>query len=310
MKKRSRRQFNTLIAGSGLTSFFNLNNKSSANNLKNKIIKRIIPSTNELIPIIGLGTSSSFKPATLNKNILKNRKNVVEALLKGGGKLIDTAPSYGKSEKIIGQILKSSGIEDDFFIATKVRSNDYNKGIQEMKNSFIDLSQNTIDLIQVHNLVDTKNKLAVCREWRDEKKYRYIGVTHWLPKIQNNLISVMNSEKVDFVQFQYNIENREAEDRILPEAKDRGISTIINVPFGRGRLFDITKYTPLPQWAKEFCSSWAQFYLKYIISNEAVTCVIPATSKVENMKDNLMGGEGRLPSKKERLRMIRFLEEI
>ncbi len=310
MIKRSRRYFNNLIAGTGLASFCNFNHEVNAKNHKDKIIQRIIPSTNELIPIIGLGTSSSFKPGNINKDVIANRKHIIENLLEGGGKVIDTAPSYGNSEKIIGHILASSKKRYDFFIATKVRNDDYNLGIKEMRNSFEDLSQKSIDLIQVHNLIDTKNKLALCREWRDEKKYRYIGVTHWLPKIQNNLISVMKDEKIDFVQFQYNIENRQAEKRLLPEAQDRGIATLINVPFGRGKLFEMTKNTPLPIWAKEFCSSWAQFYLKYIISNKSVTCVIPATSKVKNMKDNLMGGKGRLPDKKERTKMIRFMEDI
>ena len=239
---------------------------------------------------------------------IEQRKAVIQTLLDNGGNIIDTAPSYRGSESIVGDLVRDLGAHNQSFLATKVRNEDEQKGLEELSKSFESLHTDKIDLIQVHNLVDTDRKLRSMREWQKDGRYRYIGITHWRPGAQEALVPVMKAETIDFVQFQYNIEERDAEKFILPLAADQGIATMINVPFGRGRLFKASMGQQLPEWALDFAASWAQFYLKFILSHPAVTCVIPATNKPKHMADNAAAGTGRLPDAKERARMIEWLE--
>jgi aryl-alcohol dehydrogenase-like predicted oxidoreductase len=275
-----------------------------------KMMTRPIPSSGELLPVIGLGTSSSFIVDRSDTDGMEQRKAVIQTLLDNGGTLIDTAPSYRGSEGVVGDLVKDLGLGDQAFLATKVRKEGEAEGLEELNGSFELLHSDTIDLIQVHNLVDTDRKLGTMREWREAGRYRYIGITHWRPGAQEALAPVMEQEKIDFVQFQYNIEERSAEASLLPLAAERGIATLINVPFGRGRLFQQTDGKEIPEWAAEFAESWGQFYLKFILSHPAVTCVIPATNKPHHMADNAGAGMGRLPDAKERKRMIEFVESI
>ena len=275
-----------------------------------KMMTRPIPSSGEALPVIGLGTSSSFIVDRSDTAAMEQRKAVIQTLLDHGGSLIDTAPSYRGSEAIVGDLVKDLGRRDAAFLATKVRVEGEQDGLDELNASFDLLHSDSIDLIQVHNLVDTDRKLGTMREWRQDGRYRYIGITHWRPEQQEALVPVMEEQSVDFCQFQYNIEERSAENRLLPIAAELGVATLINVPFGRGSLFEQTEGKDIPEWAAEFAASWGQFYLKFILSHPAVTCIIPATSKPKHMIDNAGAGTGRLPDAKERQRMIDYVESI
>lgn len=274
------------------------------------MLTRPIPSSGEQLPVIGLGTSSSFIVDRSDSAAMDQRKAVIQTLLDQGGSLIDTAPSYRGSEGVVGDLVKDLGVGEQAFLATKVRKEGETEGLEELSASFDLLHSDSIDLIQVHNLVDTDRKLGTMREWQQAGRYRYIGITHWRPGAQDALAPVMAQEKIDFVQFQYNIEERSAEASLFPIAEEYGIATLINVPFGRGRLFKQTEGKEIPAWAAEFAETWGQFYLKFILSHPAVTCIIPATNKPHHMADNAGAGRGRLPDAKERQRMIDYVESI
>ncbi len=269
-----------------------------------------IPSSGEDLPVVGLGTASSFIVSRSDDDAMAQRKEVIRTLLDKGGTIIDTAPSYRGSEGVVGDLCRDLGVTDDSFLATKVRKEGEREGLDELNASFGLLYRDNIDLIQVHNLVDTDRKLGTMREWQQDGRYRYIGITHWRPGAQDALVPVMENQRVDFAQFQYNIEERSAEDRLLPVCAERGVATMINVPFGRGRLFGATRGMDVPEWAQEFAPTWGQFYLKFILSHPAATCVIPATSKPRNMADNAGAGQGRLPDARERQRMIDWVEAL
>lgn len=303
----SRRSFTSLA--SGATAAAALGAKSQVKAAP-AMLKRPIPSSGEALPVIGLGTSSSFIVDRSDTAALEQRKAVIQTLLDNGGTLIDTAPSYRGSEGVVGDLVKDLEVGNQAFLATKVRKEGEKDGLEELNASFDLLHSDNIDLIQVHNLVDTDRKLATMRECQQDGRYRYIGVTHWRPGAQEALAPVMQDEELDFVQFQYNIEERSAEASLLPLAAERGIATLINVPFGRGRLFKQTERRDMPEWATDFAESWGQFYLKFILSHPAVTCVIPATNKPHHMADNAGAGRGRLPDAKERQQMIDFVESI
>ncbi len=282
----------------------------SANAQVGSMMAKKIPSSGEDLPVVGLGTSSSFIVDRSDTAAMDQRKAVIQTLLDNGGTIIDTAPSYRGSEGVVGDLCRDLDVTDQPFLATKVRKEGERDGLNELNASFDLLHTDSIDLIQVHNLVDTDRKLGTMREWQQDGRYRYIGVTHWRPGAQGALVPVMENQRVDFAQFQYNIEERSAEDRLLPVAAERGVATMINVPFGRGRLFRNTRGKDVPEWAREFASSWGQFYLKFILSHPAATCVIPATSKPKNMADNAGAGQGRLPDARERQRMIDWVEAL
>lgn len=302
----TRRSFTALSAAAAATSLA----APSALQAAPGMMTRPIPSSGEPLPVVGLGTSSSFIVDRADTAAMEQRKAVIQALLDNGGTLIDTAPSYRGSEGVVGDLVKDLGVTDQAFLATKVRKEGEDDGLEELNASFDLLHSDSIDLIQVHNLVDTDRKLGTMREWREAGRYRYIGITHWRPGAQDALIPVMEKEKIDFVQFQYNIEERSAETDLLRVAADQGIATLINVPFGRGRLFQQTQGKDIPDWAADFADSWGQFYLKFILAHPAVTAVIPATNKPHHMVDNAGAGLGRLPDAKERKRMIDYVESI
>ena len=303
----TRRSFTALSASAAAAvSMGSVHPAASASTM----LTRPIPSSGEPLPVIGLGTSSSFIVDRADTAAMDQRKAVIQTLLDNGGTLIDTAPSYRGSEGVVGDLVKDLGVGNQAFLATKVRKEGEQDGLDELNASFDLLHSDTIDLIQVHNLVDTDRKLGTMREWREDGRYKYIGITHWRPGAQDALVPVMEQEKIDFVQFQYNIEERGAEASLLPLAAEQGIATLINVPFGRGRLFKQTEGKDIPAWAAEFADSWGQFYLKFILAHPAVTCIIPATNKPHHMADNAGAGLGRLPDAKERQRMIEYVEDI
>ncbi len=269
-----------------------------------QLLQRPIPSSGETLPVIGLGTSRTFD-VRIDDAILKPLENVVRTFSNGGAKLIDTAPSYGAAEQVTGELLQRTNTQDKVFLASKISANGRERGLAQFNDSLRALQTKRIDLMQVHNLQDTRTQLALLRELKDQGKVRYIGVTHYLDSAHDDLLEVLKREKLDFVQFNYSVAERNAEKRLLPFCADHGIATLINRPFQRGQLLRPLKDKPLPDWAIEVdANSWAQLLLKFILANQAVTVVIPATSNPRYMADNLKAGRGRLPDGAQRERII------
>ncbi len=273
-------------------------------------IMKTIPATGETLPAVGLGTSSSFRRAASGEGV-DPVKTIIDLFSKQGGMLIDTAPSYGESEPVIGDIVSELGIRRKLFLATKVRIEGRTAGIEQMEASFEHLKTDVVDLMQVHNLVDVETQLATIREWKEAGRIRYAGVTTSSDRAHEAMEGVLAGQELDFIQVNYNLGQRNAAARILPMARDRGVAVLINLPFGRGRLFQAAGDRDLPEWASEFdCGSWAQFFLKYIISHPAVTSPIPATSNPEHLVDNLGAAFGRLPDDRMRKRMEEYFDAL
>jgi diketogulonate reductase-like aldo/keto reductase len=223
-------------------------------------------------------------------------------------KLIDSSPMYGRSEETIG-LLTEDAHPEKFFYATKVWTQGKEEGVRQMENSFRKFRRSVIDLMQIHNLVDWKLHLQTLRQWKEEGKVRYVGITHYTDDMHDELSKIIRSEKVDFVQFNYSITNRHAEKHLLSTAFDHGVAILINRPFGEGRLFDKVRGKNLPLWAKEYgMETWSQYFLKFIISHPAVTCVIPATSNPSHAEDNFKAGTDPLPSESIRKKMAEYVE--
>ncbi len=268
------------------------------------MLQRVIPSSGEKLPVIGLGTSRVFD-AGASAAERGPLEEVLRNFVQLGGKLVDSSPMYGRAESVVGEIATKLKLHDSLFLATKVWTTGREAGVQSMERSLELLGTKKLDLIQVHNLIDTKTHLATLRAWKKEGRVRYLGITHYTEGSQAAVARVLEEESLDFVQINYSLMEREAENRVFPVAKNRGVAVIVNRPFGAGGLFGRVRGKPLPDWAAEFdCKSWAQFFLKWIVSNPAVTCAIPATSKPQHLEDNMQGGVGRLPDEKMRQRMV------
>ena len=294
----SRRDF---IALSSLSFLPTLSNASILNE---SMLKRVIPSSGEELPVIGLGTSRVFD-IERSKNELNVREKILDIFYENGGRLIDTSPMYGMSEEIIGITAKKYIEKNRFFLATKVWTEGRENGMRQIEESFQKMRADKISLIQVHNLLDWKTQIKTLRSLKDEGRIDYIGITHYKSNAFDEMIKIMKAEKVDFAQFNYSMGEREAEQKILPFCKDNGIATLINRPFMRGRLFREAQEKKLPSWVTDYdIDSWGQFFLKYIISHDAVTNIIPATSKPKNMLDNARAGMGRMLDEKAKKRMF------
>ena len=294
----SRRDF---IALSSLSFLPTLSNASMLNE---SMLKRVIPSSGEELPVIGLGTSRVFD-IERSKNELNVREKILDIFYENGGRLIDTSPMYGMSEEIIGITAKKYIEKNRFFLATKVWTEGRDNGMRQIEESFQKMRTDKISLIQVHNLLDWKTQIKTLRSLKDEGRIDYIGITHYKSNAFDEMIKIMKAEKVDFAQFNYSMGEREAEQKILPFCKDNGIATLINRPFMRGRLFREAQEKKLPSWVTDYdIDSWGQFFLKYIISHDAVTNIIPATSKPKNMLDNARAGMGRMLDEKAKKRMF------
>ena len=274
------------------------------------IIKRKIPSSDELLPIVGLGTWQTFDVG----NDLVKRKSLLEVLAKMnelGGTVIDSSPMYGTSESVVGDLTNSLKTETDFFYATKVWIQGKQQGIDQMQASFRKMKRNVMDLMQIHNLVDWKTHIKTLKAWKEEGKIRYWGLTHYTNASHETLATLIKNEKPDFVQFNYSINERNAEKRLLNIAHDNNVAVIINRPYDGGNLFRSIRGKNLPNWCAEIdINSWGQFFLKYILGNKAVTCVIPGTSKPIHVADNLMAGHGQLPDDKQRKLMLEYLRSL
>ena len=274
------------------------------------MLTRAIPSSGEKLPVIGLGTWQAFD-VDLTADNRRQLGDVLSLFVKLGGRVIDTSPMYGRAENVIGELTAALGIRDKVFLATKVWTRGKENGIKSMEHSMALLRAKRIDLMQVHNLVDVQTQLATLREWKAQGRIRYLGITHYEAGAFGDVEKIMRSEKLDFVQINYSLMEREAEERLLPLAQERGVAVIVNRPFGGGDLFSRTRSKPLPDWAAEFgCHSWAQFFLKWIVANAAVTCAIPATDKPRHLEDNMVGGIGALPDAKMRQRMLELVSAL
>jgi diketogulonate reductase-like aldo/keto reductase len=274
------------------------------------IVKRPVPSTGEMIPVIGLGTSRTFD-VSLDESRRRQLGEVVQAFFAHGGAVIDSSPMYGAAEAVIGELLKDVKNRDRLFSATKVWTDGREAGIEQMERSRKLWGVARFDLMQIHNLRDWPVHLETLKTWKAQGRIRYIGITTSHGRAHDELERALKQERFDFVQFTYNIEERETERRLLPLAAERGIATLINRPFGRGDLFAKVRGQALPAWAKDIdCASWAQYFLKFVVSHPAVTCAIPATSKASHLIDNMGAGFGALPDAGLRNRMIEHLKSI
>ena len=274
------------------------------------LITRPVPSTGEEIPVVGIGTARRYDVAASGADIEPLRETLA-TFRKLGGTLVDTAPSYGNAEVVVGDLVSELGFRDDLFIATKVRKEGRDEGKAEIASSFERLQTDRFDLLQVHNLVGIDTQLATLRELKDSGRVRYIGMSTSSRRQYEAFAEVMRREDMDFIQVNYSLASRDAADVILPLAADRGMAVLANVPFGRGRLFDAVGERPLPDWAGEFdCESWGQFFLKYIVGHPAVTCVIPGTARPHYATDNMGAAMGRLPDAAMRVKMEEFFDSL
>jgi diketogulonate reductase-like aldo/keto reductase len=274
------------------------------------VIKRPIPSSGELLPVIGLGTSRTFD-VRLDEAKRQQLGAVLQAFFEHGGALIDSSPMYGAAEGVIGELLKSTTKREMLFSATKVWTDGRQAGIEQMERSRRLWGVARFDLMQIHNLRDWPVHLETLKAWKAEGRIRYLGITTSHGRAHEELERALKQERFDFVQLTYNIEERETERRLLPLAAERGIATLVNRPFGRGDLFAKVRGKALPAWAAELdCASWAQFFLKFVVSHPAVACAIPATSKAEHLVDNMGAGFGALPDARQRSRMIEHLKTL
>jgi diketogulonate reductase-like aldo/keto reductase len=257
-------------------------------------LSRTIPSSGETIPVLGLGTWQTFDVRSAADRAPLEQVLTEFATVAGG--MVDTSPMYGRSEDVIGDLTTKLGLRDRLFIATKVWTSGKKRGIDQMEQSMRKLRVRQVDLMQVHNLVDVQTHLETLRAWKAEGRTRYIGVTHYAAGHHDDVARVLESEPVDFVQINYSVAEREADRTIFPLAAERGIGVIVNRPFGGGSVLGRLSNKPVPAWAGDIdCSTWAQLLLKFVVSHPTITCVIPATSKVEHLRDNMRAARGAMP---------------
>ena len=272
--------------------------------------RRPIPSSGQMLPVIGIGTAVVYDIDTADDRF-PLLVDTIRTFLANGGAVIDTAPSYGRAEKSIGEILRRIGGRERAFLAIKIGTTGEQAGIDSFAASLRDLGTDRIDLLQVHNIRDTAVQLRTIRRLRDEGKVRYAGITTSFRNTYEEYERIMRREKLDFIQIDYALDNRLAEERILPLARDRGMATLINLPFGRGRLFNKARGRPLPPWAAEIdCTSWAQLFLKFVLTHPAVTTVIPGTDRLEYALDNLNAARGRIPDSHMRERIMSYWDGL
>jgi aryl-alcohol dehydrogenase-like predicted oxidoreductase len=265
---------------------------------------RAIPSSGERIPVVGLGTWSTFDVGSSAAERAP-LEEVLARFAERGGRVVDSSPMYGRSEEVVGAVAAKQGLTGRLFLATKVWTRGREAGLRQMETSERLLGTKRLDLLQVHNLLDVETHLATLRAWKDAGRVRYVGVTHYVASAYPEVERVLLREKLDFLQVNYSLAEREAERRILPLAREKGLAVLVNRPFGGGEALKRVLGRTLPAWAAEFdCSSWPQFFLKWILANPAVTCAIPATRQRAHLDDDLDAALGRLPDEKLRRRMV------
>jgi diketogulonate reductase-like aldo/keto reductase len=288
---------------------FAASSRTAAASEVDQMVMKKIPGSGESLPVIGLGTYQVFDVESSVEEI-EVRGKIVDLLIENGGNLLDTSPMYNRSEKVIGDVIQAAHNREQLFLATKVWTNGQSAGVQQMQRSADLMQTDVIDLMQVHNLRDTAVHMDTIREWQEDGRIRYSGLTHYAAGAHAALAREMQQYKPDFIQINYSLGEQEAANRLLPMAQDSGVAVLINRPFQSGRLFRAVSAKALPDWASEFAASWGQFFLKFIISHPAVTCVIPATSKTSHMIDNLGAGAGIMPDTAMRKRMSDYFSSI
>jgi diketogulonate reductase-like aldo/keto reductase len=296
----NRRESLEIIQSMAITALLRFNSES--------IIKREIHRTGEKIPIIGMGTWRTFD--VVDSSAKERLKAVLENLVRNSGTTIDSSPMYGQAEKVVGELTSSLGINAKMFFTTKVWTTGRPSGEQQIQKSFDLFRRTKIDLFQIHNLLDWQTHLKTLRRLKEEGKIKYIGITHYVDSMHETMAEIMVKENLDFIQVNFNIGDRNAEKKLLPMARDNGISVIINRPFQEGTLLSTVHSKKFPSSAKDYgCENWPQFFLKYIISNPSVTCAIPATSNPIHMIENMGAAYGYLPTAAERAKMISHWEK-
>jgi aryl-alcohol dehydrogenase-like predicted oxidoreductase len=293
----TRREF-TVLTGSALLA------SPSQAQTEAPLITRVIPSSGEHLRAVGLGTAQVFD--TADETTRREASKVLNALITNGGRLIDTASSYGDAESVLGDVIAAGSLGDKIFIATKLEEPD----AAELERSLARLKTAKVDLLQLHNVHNPRQSLAQFRAWKAQGLCRYIGITSTFHGDFGAIEAVLGREKPDFVQIDYSLDDRTVEKRILPLASEVKAGVLTATPFGRGRLFRSVRGKEIPDWAREFASSWAQFFLKYLLSDPRVTAVIPGTSDPAHMTDNLGAMRGRLPNPDQRQRMVAFIEAL
>jgi aryl-alcohol dehydrogenase-like predicted oxidoreductase len=274
------------------------------------LIAKTIPSSGERLPAVGIGCRD-YEAET--PQIRAELKEVVRRFAEMGGKVLDTATGYrnGASEALLGELVTELGNRDKLFLATKINVIGRAAGMAQIEQCFRRLKTDRIDLIAVHNVRDTATQLANLRDVKRAGRIRYVGITTSAENQYDDVETYLKNESMDFVQVDYAVDSRTAGERLLPLAADRGVAVMVNLPFGRGRLFAAVRNRPLPDWAKDIdCASWAQIFLKYIVSHPAVTCVIPGTRQVRHLQDNIQAAQGRLPDEAMRRRMEQFMDTL
>jgi diketogulonate reductase-like aldo/keto reductase len=306
MKKEDRRSFikQSALAATACLMPMEIKNKNQIS----KILHRTIPSTGEQIPAIGLGSWLTFDVGS-SPSEMQPVKSVIKSFYEAGGRLIDSSPMYGRSEQAIGQAAAELGLTDKLWMITKVWTSGENQGKTQIENSK-NLFKTWPKLLQVHNLQDMKTHLRTLRALKEAGRIKYIGLTHYVNSAHDQLAALIKSEKPDFIQVNLSIRNTAAEDYLIPLAADQGVGVIINRPLETGALFNAIGQAPLPPWAMEYnINTWAAYFLKYLVSNKNITCVIPATRRMDHVRENMEAGRGEMVDEKMRNKMKEYFKE-
>jgi len=305
--KFTRRQIIAAGAGAGACLGFSIARTGFAANAE--LITKSIPSSGERLPVIGLGTNRWVAAGSASE--MQVLKNTLREFRDMGGRVIDTAPTYRTSEKTLGNLIQELHFDNAFFLATKVDREEQQAGIERMENSLNKLQRSTMDLMQVHNLRGAETQLDTMLGWRDAGRIRYVGITTSRVDQHAEMEALMNSHRLDFIQVNYSLVDRDAENRLLPLAREKGIAVLANLPLARGRLFKLTSEQKLPDWAAEFdCRSWGQFFLKYVVSHSAVNCAIPGMTRLAHARDNMGANFGQLPDAALRTRQEKLIASL
>lgn len=299
----NRRESLQLMAALGVVPIF-----SGWSFMEEDLITRTIPSSGESLPAVGIGTWETFDVEASVTAEIQQLKDVLKVFRERGGKVVDTSPMYGFAEKNVGNLSSDLRINQDLFLATKVWTTGKDRGITQMNESFTLMKRDKLDLMQIHNMVDWQTHIKTLRDWKEKGKIRYIGISHYREEAYAEMEHILKTEPIDFLQVNYNLADRKSADHLIPLAQEKKVAVVVNQPFGVGKLFDRVKGKSLPAWASEFdCKSWAQFFLKFIVSDPAVTCVVPGTGNPEHMLDNIQACYGRLPDAKQREMMVKSI---
>jgi aryl-alcohol dehydrogenase-like predicted oxidoreductase len=294
-----------LMLGAGVAGAMIVQN-AKAQDAVRAMVKRPIPHSGEMLPVIGLGTANNFGSAPAD-----DVRKVLQNLVGGGGTLIDTASTYGNAEAAIGEALSETKLFDRVFIATKLEAENAKEGLPEFQASLRKLKVKKVDLQQLHNVTKANQSLAYLRDWKAQGLCRYVGITSTFPRDFPAMEAVIKREKPDFVELNYSLGDREVEARLLPACADAGAAVLTALPFGRNSLFRAVRGKEVPEWAREFSAdTWGKFFLAYLIGNKTVTAVIPGTTKAEHMGENVAAGRLRVPDEAQRKRMVQFFDAL